>query len=532
MSRYRITILAALIISLVAIGGLLYCDRITAGMKEKPTLMISPEEMDTLQHVRFCLPKDENPTLTSDLLSTVFNEDELMQYLIVPKDFPAFGVVCYAVDDQDNLLNRYVIDFSETGEFAVGLRHLYLKQTSLPVMTIEIGQDSESFEKMISSEKGIECTGDFALYVDKEQAHKKHWIEEVHSRDVSRDTLGSVTIRGRGNSTWDFADKKSFTLVFEKAVYMLGLGKHKKWNLISNSQDQTLLNNEVFLKMAADMGVAFEPKCEQVTLYVDGNYQGVYLLTTKVNVDKDRVDLRGGDFFINWGGTGAAQPLFYESETWLDDGSDYQDPFVDLIWPEEASDAEKSLVASTVQAFISSIEDPADPSYTDHMDLDSMVRYYWAQEICMNYDAAFRSTYSYYKADTGKIYMGPVWDLDLCLGWNADKCGADFTDPAGWKLRGMSWYVPLFARKDFVDAIRDAYWNGGVREAMFDALARYEQRVTEMHEDGQLNYRRWNGDRPDLGIFYGEDYASQAAGRLQFFKDRVSWIDAEMSKGR
>ena len=67
---------------------------------------------------------------------------------------------------------------------------------------------------------------------------------------------------------------------------------------------------------------------------------------------------------------------------------------------------------------------------------------------------------------------------------------------------------------------------------MFDALARYEERTFEMREDGQLNYRRWNGDRPALGIRYGEDYVSQTAGRLQVFKDRVSWIDAEMSKDR
>ena len=524
--------MTVVVISICILGGFLASDKVIAILKARPTLGLSGESIDEYYDVRFLLPKRENAGLATDLRSTFFDNDEWTQYLIVPNDLKVTNLIVYCQDSGGNYLNRYVIDFTKTPEYSVGKRKLILKRTNLPILSIVIDSESPSFADLVASKKDVECFGELALSVDKDLAHKNHWIEEVHSKDVSKSTLGSMTLRGRGNSSWDFPQKKSFTVEFEKATYILGLGKHKKWSLIANAMDQSLLNNEVFLQMASDMGVAYEPKCEQVTLYVDGFYQGVYLLTTKVSVDKDRVDLKKGDYFINWGGTGAEQPLFYDSTTWLDDGSDYPDPFVELEWPENATKAQQDEIQGIVQRFISTIEDTSDTHYTDLLDLDSMVRYYWAQEICMNYDAAFRSTYSYYKANTGKLYMGPVWDLDLCLGWNADKCGADYRIPEGWKLRGSSWYVPLFEREDFRKAAADAYWNGGVRDAMYAALANYETRIRELENDGDLNYRYWRSDVPNLGIIWGDIYKTQAMGRLQFFKDRVRWIDATMQSER
>ena len=101
--------------------------------------------------------------------------------------------------------------------------------------------------------------------------------------------------------------------------------------------------------------------------------------------------------------------------------------------------------------------------------------------------------------------MGPVWDLDIAMGWNADKFGADFTTPQGWKVRNMSFYACLFEHEDFVRAVCDMYWNGGVREAMYDALERYKLRYGEMAEDGRLNYRRWQADWPALALRMGEN---------------------------
>ncbi len=524
-NRRKMILLLAL--SVLALAGILYCEKSAYRRLSKSTANMTVDEMDVTPNIRFVLPKDENRGLSTDIKATIFNEDELNQYLIIPADASSMLTV-YSVDAQGNLLNRLEINRNEEDVYEIGLRRLHVIETKLPIVAITIRSDSPTFTDLISSDKSVECYGDLTLSADKSLANRNHWIEKVVSKDSSKKIPGSITLRGRGNTTWEFSPKKSFTVVFEKSTYVLNMGKHKRWNLISNSQDKSLLKNEVFLQMASDMGIAYEPDTQQVTLYIDGEYQGVYLLTDKVNVAKDRINLKNGDFLVNWGGSNAEQPLFYDSVTWFDDGSDYSEPYANLEWPDNASEERKNSANELVQQFITAIENPEDDSYTDICDLDSMVKYYWAQEISMNYDAAFRSTYSYYRKDTGKFYMGPLWDMDLSIGLNGEKGISDFTTPEGFKIRNLSWYKTLFQREDFRVAVADAYFNGGVREAMFDAVDRFEARGQDMSVDGSMNYRRWRSDWPALEIRYGDSYEERVAGYYEFFKTRASWIDTQM----
>ncbi|MCR5233031.1 MAG: CotH kinase family protein [Lachnospiraceae bacterium] len=529
MSSQRISIIAVLIISLGILGVILFGDRVTALRIAKPTLALSYEEIDAIPYVRFLLPASENRGLKTDLCSTVFDEDELMQYFIVPRSLDIRHTVCYAVDASDNYLNRYEIDFSEENSCNIGLRHLEPVYTELPVMAIDIDEDSPSFEDLIASDKTVECFGNMRVSVDSELAGKKHWIEEIYSKDTVQDTAGAMRLRGRGNTTWQYSPKKSFTLEMDEAVHMLGLGKHRSFNLISNSQDKTLLNNEVFLDMAKNAGLPYEPGHEQVTLYVNGQYQGVYLLTTKVKADKGCIPLKDGDFLVNWGDPSPEQRVDLVTSLWLDDEQTIK-TYANIVWPKEETAEEVVFQQQILQRFLGAVENIEDNSYTDIVDIDSMIRYYWVQEISMNYDADYRSVYSYYKADRDKIFMGPIWDMDLTLGWNAAKGGNSFTEPVGWKVRGLSWYASLFEREEFRQAVSEMYWNGGIREAMLTALEQYEKRMEEMNNDGYLNFRRWRSDWPALWLKYGDSYNEEAEGRLDFFRQRVEWIDSEMSR--
>ncbi|MBR6452906.1 MAG: CotH kinase family protein [Lachnospiraceae bacterium] len=515
-------------LSLLVLAALFAMDETAYGRHEKKTLGMSVEELDVTPGIRMFVPEDENAGLPCDLYATLFNEDESIQYLVVPDDLDASKLVCYAESAAGDFCNRFVLDFSDTDTCTVGLRQVILKRTHLPILSVSIDPYSPTLEELCASNKDVECYGSAKLSVTKEAAHANGWIEEIESRDGLKETPGSVTLRGRGNTSWDFAKKKSYTLVFDKAVYMLDLGKNKKWNLVANAFDQTLLRNEVLLEMAGDMGVPYEPKCEQVSLFIDGHYQGAYLLTTKVNVDKDRVALKKGDFLLNWGGTDEEQPIYYTCPAWEGKNDDYRADFMELEWPKNDSEEDLKEKQVLVQELVDAITDPSDPHLWDILDLESTARYYWAQEISMNFDADFRSTYLYYKADSGKFYFGPVWDLDLALGWNADKFGGAYMTPEGFPVRMASWYADLFKRPEFKACCEDLYRTGGIREAMYDAIDRFEARISEMAEDGDLDHRTWQGNDPVLGIKYGDTYEAQAQGTLQFFKDRAAWIDREL----
>ena len=498
-------ILSITCICLLTVYGLI------SSHKPRMTLGLTDDEINALPYVEFLFPAGENPSLASDIYTTIFEEDQSMHYLIVPHDFVIDKAVCYALDPAGQYLNRYVIDFSNDPEYMVGYRCIILAFTDLPLLTLDINDGSPSIAELDASEKTVECSGILNMSADDE-----------HMR-------GSVAVTGRGNVSWYSSPKKSYTVDFGRSTYLPGLGRNRKWNLISNSQDKTLLNNDVFYRMADRVGIEFEPSYSYVSVYIDHRYHGVYMLTSKISVDPDRVALGNGDFFMNFGDPDTSSAIYYSSDIWMDNEGTTR-PYVNIKWPGNSSPEELAREYNILQPYITSLEDPEDDGYTDYIDIDNMVRYYWIQEISMNYDADYRSAYAYYRDSTKKIYMGPVWDMDIALGWNDTKFGADFTTPQGWKLRGMSWYACLFGHAGFEEAAAEAYYNGGIREAMFDALEYYKQQYAKMANDGRFNYRRWRSDWPNLAIRHGENYDDECMGRIDFFTQRVEWIDTEMSK--
>ena len=186
-----------------------------------------------------------------------------------------------------------------------------------------------------------------------------------------------------------------------------------------------------------------------------------------------------------------------------------------------------------MQQFISAIENEDGGQLSDIVDLDSMARYYWVQEVSMNYDAWSRSVYGYYKANTGKIYMGPIWDMDLTLGRNTlEKQGITFMDPEGWKVREVGWYVPLFEHPEFQEKVREVYDQGGVREALFNLVDKFETEKTRMAADGQLNFAYWSDENISVILRESGLYEQHTDNVISFYKERIEWIDAQMQQER
>ena len=65
--------------------------------------------------------------------------------------------------------------------------------------------------------------------------------------------LTGVQIKGRGNTTWD-EPKKPFRIKFANRVDLLGLGFARKWVLLANNLDDTLMRNDIaFMQWMEDL---------------------------------------------------------------------------------------------------------------------------------------------------------------------------------------------------------------------------------------------------------------------------------------
>ena len=99
-------------------------------------------------------------------------------------------------------------------------------------------------------------------------------------------------IRGRGNSTWTFPDKKPYKLKFDKKIPLFGNKEAKTWVLLANHYDTSLIRNYLALSVGSLFTTQiYTSSSEFVDLYVNNDYRGVYQVCDQVEVKKNRVDI-------------------------------------------------------------------------------------------------------------------------------------------------------------------------------------------------------------------------------------------------
>ena len=82
-------------------------------------------------------------------------------------------------------------------------------------------------------------------------------------------------MKGRGNATWrDDKEKKPYNIKLDKKITLpwIDCAKTKKWSLLSNVNDRTLLRNKVAYDLAHQMGIGFDSA--SVDLWMNGVYWG------------------------------------------------------------------------------------------------------------------------------------------------------------------------------------------------------------------------------------------------------------------
>ena len=107
----------------------------------------------------------------------------------------------------------------------------------------------------------------------------------------------SLEIRGRGNSTWSM-EKKPYRLKFHEKEKLLGKGyaKTKKWTLLANHGDKTLLRNALTSLMGKHAGLKFNPAAKFVDFTLNGRYVGNYQISDHVDVRPHRVNVTEQDY--------------------------------------------------------------------------------------------------------------------------------------------------------------------------------------------------------------------------------------------
>ena len=250
---------------------------------------------------------------------------------------------------------------------------------------------------------------------------------EINISDTEGFNLSDrVNFKVRGNTTaLSWVKKKAFTFKFEKKKDVLGMGKGKKWALIANAFDPTLMRNYIAFNTAYELDIPFTSNQKYVELWVDNTYMGCYVLYEPVQEGKDRVDI---DIESNDGKNDFLIEYEYSREE--DDVTYFLANGLRFISgePETPNEEQLEYIKSTMTDITNTLNNGTQADIEEKIDISSFVKFYLLNEYVKTYDFSMSSVYYYYK--DGKLYAGPPWDYDLSAGNECDGLSARCTNAA------------------------------------------------------------------------------------------------------
>ena len=300
-------------------------------------------------------------------------------------------------------------------------------------------------------------------------------------------------IRGRGNASWNF-EKKPYRLKFDKKQSPLGApASAKKWTLISNHGDKTLMRNILAFEVSRRVGQPYTPFCHPVDLIINGEYRGCYQLCDQVEADEDRVPCEDG-YLIEIDAYAWDEEVMFASASGIP---------VTIKHPDEddISDQQKNFINDYFNKFesaaLASNFTDQNNGYRKYLDLDSFLRNFIIGEFCANTDA-FWSVYMYKDAADGKLHTGPTWDNDLSFDNDYrthpivtyDYLCAVNGSFAGGQLKDI---VMRIVKEDPQAKARLVeLWDAALNEGNLKDLTRYMEDTADLlNESQQLNFKRW-----------------------------------------
>lgn len=276
------------------------------------------------------------------------------------------------------------------------------------------------------------------------------------------DTNGSVltdacSFKVRGNtSAMTFIEKKGYTFKFEKKKDVLGMGKAKKWALIANVFDPTMLRNAMALEFADHFGLPYTSEYQFVEVFLDGSYRGCYQLTEPIHEGTNRVDI---DIESNDGKKDFL--IEYEAQREEEDTTYFTVDGLRFIAsdPDEPDEEQLAYITDTMTGIVNTLKTGSREEIEEVIDVPSFTAYYLLNEYFKTFDFDMSSVFYFYK--DGKLYAGPAWDYDLSTGNLSDQLvnprAVTCRDPDGILQKDRNIYKYICNKTWFMDGVIDLY---------------------------------------------------------------------------
>lgn len=409
------------------------------------------------------------------------------------------------------------------------------KQHQMPSITLygEPGAGNDSRLCQLTNLPTVTIhTRDNVVPYDKE--HEIDCFISIISNDGAMLLFDSATIRERGNASRTFP-KKPYRIKFDHKHQVLGSPANaKKWTLINNYGDKTLMRNQLAFELSRRFGMPYTPFCAYVDVMLNGEYKGSYQLCDQIEVRKNRIDITEmtprdnsgdaltGGYLIEADAYADEEPLMF----W----SNYGTP-VTVKSPDEDS------ITSQQLDYITQRYNAMEANWQQNLDLNTFLRHFLVGEVSGNTDT-YWSMYFYKQRGNDTLYVGPCWDFDLAF--DNDTRTYHVCDKADYIYRSGGSTVGYL--RTLVDkiVIQDAdakqqlknLWeqirrNGFTEESMLDYI---DEQAQLLDHSQRLNFIRW----PILNQYVHQNprvrgtYQAEVENVRNYMRNRFAWMDRKL----
>lgn len=407
------------------------------------------------------------------------------------------------------------------------------------------------------------------------------WVETdkmaVYNANGSVDMEEALCgIRLRGNSTQNFP-KKPFAVKLASKSKVLGMPKHKRWVLLANWMDRTMLRNAVAFEVAHQTenaftdGLGWNPHGYSVEVIMDGRHVGNYFLCEQIKIDGERVNIK--DCIEDIIGDGNANPTMADCGYLLefDDNYDEVDKFrtgrgLPCMFKDEVSKYSSDIynqVKARIEAVESNLEAGNYEAAYNDLDINSVIDYFFVQELTFNDEYKHpKSVYMLIDGD-GKLTAGPVWDFDWQTFINYDKVQAMNSKYGGtyscrntnewlygksklakWHIIGgydyendmpYMWYPLLFKDANFRARVQERW--AVIYPQLLSVAAKIDEIAAQNKVSDLYNYAMWPlvGLKNSVGSAFNGDedmsFDDAIATMKQAYTERLDWMNTNITSG-
>ena len=532
-------------------------------------------------------------TLTEPLKASINNETNEIT-LTIPYLYDFNLKPTFTVDGEDTVVKVKgqvqesgvtEVDFTRPVTYTVtnsdgGTRYytVKIKNSGLPVVVVEQSSEGSFAAVTRRIRTGFLSWETITLnkFVDfMIRAKETEWVKDdkitVYNPDGTVDCDVTGGVRLRGNTTQDYP-KKPFAVKFTESKPVLGMPAHKRWVLLANWLDHSMIRNTVAFNIAQAVeyawrdsrgaigdGIPWSVHGQNVELVFiengEAHHVGNYYLCEQIKIDENRLNIKESyEDVLSTNIADCGYLLEFDSKE--DNDTKYTTSNGIPVKLKDDAIAGTSLYTAVSQK-VQNIENYLDAgNYTEAykmLDINSVIDQWLILELTMNREYGDPGSVYMFMDGDGKLCSGPVWDFDRgtfqnqekakSLG-NSDRIKADNEWMCWRSAETYIWYKQLIKDKTFQETVK-ARW--AVIKPYLDMIPdviRYygESQAVSYTYDSKMwptnkadiqrfkyDFSDWSGDET-LGA--NGNYQEVIENFVTVYNERLAGMDALITSGK